>query len=284
MNFFKKKFFFFLLCSFYVSVIQAEKIVIIGDSLSDDGKFGKTLAQSLSLNGNTVSSFAVSNSNFKSWTDGDFSCCKVGFHQRSFQNGNIDKAHTSNGDQAPNAWALPNLLKKDSRFCSEPGMPVDRLIVQQGTNQIKNLTLAQHKDYIEKIIMQACRENVRNVSFVLPPQNMDQNMSAVNKAYADIIKEMSDAREMYITENCPRGVKVTYFPSADLVPIHQFFVYKSKKTGELVQDKVHFWDLPGETAWFNALWSWSKRGYPSPIEKIRARSEPVIASKVKKPH
>ncbi len=284
MNFCNKKTLFFLLCFFYISGLRAEKIVIIGDSLSDDGKFGKTLAQNLSLNGNTVSSFAVSNSNFKSWTDGDFSCCQVGYHQRSFQNGKLDQSHTSSGDKAPNAWALPNLLKKDSRFCSEPGMPVDRLIVQQGTNQIKNLSLAQHKIYMEKIIKQACKENVKNVSFVLPPQNMDQNMSAVNKAYSDNINELSDARGMYITEDCPRGVKVTYFPTADLVPIKEFFVYKNKKTGNLVQDKVHFWDLPGETAWFDALWAWSKRGYSSPTENSSARSLPAIASKVKKPH
>ena len=215
----------------------AEKVLLIGDSLSDDGGFGAGLAQALS-EGGTACSFAASNSRFESWTESDFSCCKVGSHARVYANGKAVKPAVANA-RPPSSWGISAFLDPQSGLCAPKGEPVDRMLVQLGTNPSKNT-----ETYLKKIIQMACTRGVKNLNFVLPPEDRKKAQTKTNLKMADII----DAYHP-----CPESMTLSYFPSATKAPI---------AAKDFRSDGTHFWSSPSEKNWLGAVVAWARSGYP----------------------
>jgi hypothetical protein len=228
---------FFLLVAAAVPAISAEKIVLIGDSLSDDGGFGAGLAQSLSKRG-TACSFTASNSRFESWTEGDFSCCKVGSHTRVYANGVASKPAETRASP-PATWSLGAFLDPVGGLCAPQGQSVDRLVVQLGTNPSKD-----YEKYVKKIVQLACRHQVKNVNFVLPPEDRARTQSRTNQKMADVIAEYRPCET----------TSTSYFPSSYKVEI---------ASKDFRKDGTHFWSSPSEKNWLKAVEAWSDSGFPT---------------------
>jgi hypothetical protein len=149
------------------------------------------------------------------------------------------------------------LLDPTSGFCEPRDQPVDRLVVQLGTNPSRDLT-----GYLKKIIQIACTRQVRHLNFVLPPQDARGAQANTNQKMAAVIESYNP---------CGATLRTSYFASSFEV---------SMAPSDFRRDGTHFWNSPSEKTWLNAVVEWSRRGYPnSTLPAPAARTSTVTPTR-----